>query len=164
MKYVRGRLVLTNLGEKLAKHYRAGKIGDAAASLVARLAKMDQDKVMKELDRHWDGSMDFEDCKVWIENNIWSPIERQPWLVNERLMKIVGPCKECQPNVATLFGPVKEGACTSLACWERKMTAYIGHLAGQGAVKTSDHYGETPKGIFRNGQFSECGKSADRDL
>ena len=159
-KYVRGRLVLTNLEEKLAKMYRDGKIGDASASLIARLAHADQDKVRKEMTQRYGGVMDYAEIKEWIERHIWSPIDHQPWLGSKELEKVVGPCKECQPNVATLFGAVKAGACTSLTCWARKMTSYVNHLATAGAVRITDYYGETPKGVLRNGQWSTVGKGS----
>lgn len=145
--YVRQRLFITNLDEKAADAYRKGILSDGQAVLVARLEPADQDGLMKQAKQSPYILDSIGRLKEWIQQNIYSPIEFQPWVGNEELEKIVGPCKECAPNRMSLFGPVQEGKCTSIVCWGRKMKAYIDREAKEKKlVKVSGEYGAKPEG------------------
>lgn len=122
--YVRNRLFLTNLAEPAAKAYRSGQISDSFAVVIARLAPAAQTTTLKYLKDSY-GDVDLEDLKRFITRQFYDPLAFQPWLKDEAVAKIVGPCKECPPTREDLFGKVKEGQCTDLRCWGRKMKAYL---------------------------------------
>jgi len=122
--YVRGRLFLTNLSEPAAKAYRSGKISDSFAAVIARLTADAQKKTLKYLSESY-GDVDLEDLKRFITREFSNPLSFQPWLKDEAIAKVVGPCKECPPNREDLFGKVQSGQCTDLKCWQRKITAYL---------------------------------------
>ena len=91
--------------------------------------------------------------------NIYSPMESQPWLNTPELMEAVGKCVECQPNRLSLFGDVKEGACTDLKCWNRKMQNYLNHRAKtEKLTKVSSEYGQAPKGVKSESEYIRVGK------
>lgn len=161
--YVRGRLVLTNLGDRQVKEYRAGKILDGHAALLARLAPADQDAALKALLNDWGGPMSVSDLKEWIESHVNSSLDHQPWRKSKEGREAVGECVECPPNMATLFGDGKEGACTSLACWKRKMEAWIEHVAkAENATKVSGEYGRAPAGMAAREAYVLIGKGESR--
>lgn len=145
--YIKQRLFLTNLENKPAEAYRSGKINDGHAVLIAKLSPLDQVIALKEkLDRNW---MSVKDLERWIKDNIYSTLDFQPWLKSPELMEAVGKCQECEPSRASLFGPVKEGACTDLKCWNRKMQNYINYRAKKESLaKITKEYGTAPKGIL----------------
>jgi ParB family chromosome partitioning protein len=144
--YIKQRLFLTNLITPAADAYRADKISDSHAVLIAKLSSGDQTKALKVTIYN---GMDIKDLKNWINENIYSPLERQPWLGSKEAMEIVGACQECEPNKASLFGPVKEGACTSIKCWARKMEKYIEWRVKEAKLtKVSCEYGQAPKGVY----------------
>lgn len=162
--YVRQRLLITNLEAKPAAEYREGKILDGAAVLIARLSPLDQDRTLKALhDAPWRYAK-VADLKEWIEENIYSPLERQPWLGDKDAEAAAGKCVECKPNLASLFGPVREGACTDLKCWTRKMNAYVSYRAQKEKLhKISDEYGNGPKGMIGRSSYTViAAKGRDR--
>jgi ParB family chromosome partitioning protein len=122
--YVRQRIFLTNLEGSVAKVYRSGKMTDGHAVLIARLSANDQQVALKHLDS-WGFRESINDLKEYIDREFYKPLEYQPWLKDAATLAAVGPCKECPPNVPSLFGAVKEGACTDKKCWKRKMGKYI---------------------------------------
>lgn len=157
--YVKQRLHLTNLEQKPADQYRAGKILDGHAVLIARLSADDQAKALKYASDRYD-LPSVKDLKEWIERNIYSQLDNQPWLKDKEAMKAVGPCKECDPKRASLFGEIKEGACTSLKCWARKMDAFVEWRVKEGKlIRVSNEYGQTPKGTVGKGDFVMVAKS-----
>lgn len=157
--YVKHRLFLTNLTEKSRAAFREQKINDGHAVLIAKLAPADQEKAMEAAVDRWRGTVTVKELKKWIEENIYSVIDRQPWLGNPELEKVVGECVECDPNTMSLFGPVKTGACTSLKCWTRKMGRYIDHMAKtEKRTKVSSEYGEAIKGVKNRGEYVIVGK------
>lgn len=151
--YVKQRLFLTNLEEKPAAAYRAGKFSDGHAVLIARLGTTDQISALKYVsDRYMPPSL--KDLNEWIKDHIYSSLDFQPWLKSVELQKIVGGCKECEPSRASLFGAVTAGACTDLKCWTRKMDAHIEHRSKtEKLVKIRTEYGEHPKGMLGYGDF-----------
>ena len=145
--YIKQRLCLTNLNEKAGKAYRGGKINDGHAVLIAKLAESDQDKALKEVNSGWQ-QMKATELKKWIQENIYSQLKNQPWMSSKELIKAVGECVECDPVKSSLFGKVKEGECTSLKCWSRKINKYIEHFCKtENRVKVSSEYGLVEKGI-----------------
>jgi ParB/RepB/Spo0J family partition protein len=153
--YVRQRLFLTNLNKKAAEQYRKGKFTDGHAVLIAKLSQGDQDKVLNHFGAEWP-AWSVSEVKNWIKQNIYDSLDYQPWLKDEEVMEAVGPCQECPPNNATLFGERKEGACTSLKCWNRKMKLYINYVAEKEntLLKVSKEYG-TPetKGVIGRSDY-----------
>lgn len=159
--YVKQRLFLTNLVEKAAGAYRTGKILDGHAVLIAKLSTGDQEKVLKEVNSRYN-QMTVKDLKEWIEENIYSQLDNQPWLKSKELMEAVGKCNDACGIISTvqsLFGQVKEGACTSLKCWKQKMDRYVDHLAKtEKRTKVSSEYGQAPKGIKGRGEYTVVAK------
>ena len=160
--YIKQRLFLTNLCEKAASAYRSGKIIDGQAVLVARLSVGDQLAALKAITDTWIGKS-VKDTKEWIEKNIYSPLERQPWIDNKEYEEAVGMCVECKPVSASLFGPVKEGACNDLRCWKRKMDAYVNYRAKKDHMtKVSDGYSSPEKGILSKSDYKVIDKKSKR--
>ncbi len=162
--YVKQRLFLTNLEKKPAEAYRSGKINDGIAVLIARLSAGDQEKVLFIINhRNEYNPFSVKELKKWIEENIYSSLENQPWLKSKELMEVVGKCQECEPTRASLFGPVKEGACTDLKCWNRKMGKYIDHRAKKEKLsKVSSEYGQSTKEIRTKSDYTEIEKKKER--
>ncbi|MDQ5987364.1 MAG: Nucleoid occlusion protein [Syntrophus sp. SKADARSKE-3] len=151
--YVRYRLFLTNLIDKAAIAFREGKITDGHAVLIAKLSPNDQTAAMKYINDGWQIPT-VKDLKEWIERNIYSLLDNQPWLKSEEAMKATGKCKECEPNRASLFGEVKEGACTDLKCWARKMDNFINWRVAEGKLaKVSGDYSTAPKGVMSRSDY-----------
>jgi ParB family chromosome partitioning protein len=167
--YVRQRLFLTNLTAKPAAAYRSGKLIDGQAVLIAKLSSADQEIALKATTNTWAGNS-VADLKLWISEHIYSNLDNQPWLKSAEAAKAVGPCVECEPEKASLFGPVKEGACTSLKCWERKMKNFIAWKIAEskkdgspGLAMVSTEYGSAPKGVYPRSEYVIVGKkSTDR--
>lgn len=160
--YIRQRLFLTNLVDKPAAAYRSGKITDGHAVLIAKLSAGDQESTLKEL-LSYNVTPNAKWLKEWIEENIYSPISRQPWLGKKELEAIVGPCVECKPVSASLFRPVKAGACNDLKCWKRKMDAYVKYRAKKDHMtKVSDEYSNPEKGVLSKSDYVVIGKKDKR--
>ena len=154
--YIRSRLVLTNLEEKIKSGYRDGKINHGQALLIARIAKKSQDEAYKMALEN----VTTKDVKEWIERRIHSSLENQPWLKSPAAAKAVGNCVECSPNTATLFGDVKEGECTDLRCWERKMEKYIAWRVKEMKlvqVSSEYYYHGTSKSIVDKNNYERVG-------
>lgn len=156
--YVRQRLFLTNLGESAAAEYRKGNINDGHAVLIAKLSPSDQMKAMKEaVEDSFGDHVTVKELKVWIQDNIYTELENQPWVGNEEAMKAVGPCNEACgiiSSVESLFGPVKEGVCTSLKCWRNKMANFIAWKAKEGNLsKVSNEYGKAGSGVCSRSEY-----------
>jgi ParB family chromosome partitioning protein len=148
--YVRQRLFLTNLCPAAAKEYRKGEMTDGAAYLVAKLAERDQLAALKYMGQTWRG-VTVPELKKWIDKTFYRPLAFQPWVKNSDIAKIVGVCKECPPVREALFGSVKDGQCTDLKCWKRKMDAYITHRIKtdeSGLVPIVKQYGTPERKTF----------------
>ena len=140
--YVRQRLFLTNLAPKLRQEYRNGNITDSSAALVARLSGADQERILKD-DGYILHNRTTADLKEWIKKEIYKPLAHQPWVSDPKIAKLVGPCKECPPNRAALFGDIKAGVCTDIRCWSRKMDVYLEYRMKEGKlVPVVEQYGE----------------------
>lgn len=160
--YVRQRLVLTNLDEKIQASYRKAELNDGAAALIANLAPSDQKDAYKALQGGRFGDrLSVRELKEWIVEHVGEPMKRQPWVGKPELEKAVGACKECKPNVATLFGEVKVGECTSFACWSRKMKAYIAHQVKGGKVAISSSYSPDDKSLPPVGRYHQISSKKD---
>ena len=171
--YIRQRLFLTNLIEKAADFYRKGKMTDSHAVLIAKLSVNDQKSAMKYLKEEWELPT-VKEFKKWINREFYHALGFQPWLKNKDTNEAVGKCVECEPDRNTLFGKVKEGACTDSKCWKRKMKKYVEHqvadfaLKGIELLKVSKEYSYSPQGkvdegiITRNHYESVSFKKKDR--
>ena len=157
--YIRQRLFLTNLNEKIANAYRSEKITDGHAVLIAKLSSNDQNKAMRYLRDEWI-LPPVKQFKEWIEQSFYHPLAFQPWLKDKEANRVVGKCIECLPNKNTLFGEVKEGACTDLKCWNRKMRKYIDYQIAKAKeqkieiLKVSKEYGLADSGIITAGNYT----------
>ncbi len=159
--YVKQRLFLTNLKEKPVKAYRKGTINDGHAVLIARLSRNDQNSALKATMDRWN-PMTVKELKEWIEDNIYSELSNQPWLKSKEAMEAVGKCAICKPNSESLFGPVKEGACTDLKCWNIKMKKYFDWKVKIGKLKkVSNEYGQAQKGVLSQSDYIVIGTKED---
>ncbi len=156
--YIRQRLFLTNLIERPANAYRKGDITDGHAVLIAKLSFNDQSKAMKYLKEGWE-LPSVKEFKEWIERTFYHPLAFQPWLKDKEANEAVGECIECLPNKNTLFGEVKEGACTDLKCWKRKMEKYIEYQIAKAKeqgiemLKVSKEYSSDSSGILSASKY-----------
>lgn len=143
--YVRYRLFLTNLNAKATTAFRKGKITDGHAVLIAKLSENDQTEALKYCVDGWNNTTTVSDLKQWIERKFYNQLANQPWLNDKEANEAVGPCKECEPNRNSLFGTVKDGACTDSKCWSRKMAKYVEYKISQNPelVRVSKEYGST---------------------
>jgi ParB family chromosome partitioning protein len=151
--YVKQRLFLTNLEAKPRDAYRSGKINDGHAVLIAKLSAGDQSIALKATVHpdYADTILTVSELKEWINENIYSPISFQPWVGSKF---DVGACIECKPDRMSLFGEVKEGMCTDLKCWGRKMAKYIEVRAeSEKLTKVSSEYGQSSKGVKNRGEY-----------
>lgn len=152
--YVKQRLFLTNLEPKPEASYRKGEMNDGHAVLIAKLGSKDQALALEEITGNQYRVPSVKELKKWIDAHIYTALDNQPWVGNPEMEAVVGSCKECEPNRASLFGDVKEGACTDTKCWGRKMDAYIAHQAkSEKMVKVSDNYGRSEKGVIDKGGY-----------
>lgn len=145
--YVRDRLFLTNLTPAAGKAYRSGKIVDTVAVLIAKLSATDQEKALKFAIDEWDNPS-AADVKDWIRREFGSSLEKQPWLKDKAAVAALpAHLKNCHPNDSALFGDLKEGQCTDLDCWEKRMTAWTKFRRDKtpGMVIISDSYGGADK-------------------
>lgn len=153
--YVRQRLFLTNLEAKPKDAYRSGKINDGHAVLIAKLSAGDQAVALKATvnPEYGDETISVSELKEWIQDHVYSPMDFQPWVTVIKGLE-VGKCIECKPDRMSLFGEVKEGMCTDLKCWGRKMAKYIELRAeNEKLTKVSSEYGQVPKGIKNKGEY-----------
>ncbi|MCP6719715.1 MAG: ParB/RepB/Spo0J family partition protein [Patescibacteria group bacterium] len=156
--YVRQRLLLTNLTKAASKEYRAGKIDYGRAVLVAGLSPNDQETVIKEIKSGWNAPTAVA-LKELIEREIYKPLASQPWLHDKKVAEAVGPCKECPPNRSDLFGEIKDGQCTDLVCWKRKMDLYVDYRKGgiKDLILVRKDYGSASKGVLSRSNYESLG-------
>ncbi len=154
--YVRDRLFLTNLSAKACKSYRAGKIVDSVATLIARLSENDQTKALEYAEDEYD-KPSASDMKDWIHREFGSSLTKQPWLRDKEALKVLPPhLKNCHPNDAALFGDLKEGQCTDLDCWGKRMVAWTKYRSEKvpGMVVISSMYGSAEQsGVLSRNSF-----------
>jgi ParB family chromosome partitioning protein len=146
--YVRDRLFLTNLTPASGKAYRSGKIADTVAVLIAKLSATDQVKTLEYAEGDEWEKPSASDVKDWIRREFSSSLARQPWLKDKAAVAVLPPhLKNCHPNDSALFGDLKEGQCTDLDCWEKRMTAWTKYRRDNtpNMVIVSDSYGGTDK-------------------
>jgi len=175
--YVRQRLLLTNLSEKAAAAYRAGKVksasdwgqsyikvNDSHMMIIAKLSHADQDRVLEEYIAERSESVSVSNLKDWIEENIYDILSNQPWLTEKGAMAEVGPCQECQPDHLSLFGEIKEGACTDTRCWKRKMGKYIfWKMEKEGIkLKVSEKYSPEDKILLGYSKYEKISSKKDQ--
>jgi hypothetical protein len=165
--YVKGRLFLTNLTDAAAKAYRKGELPDSFAVVIAKLSPANQAETIKYVKNDY-RDVDLNDLKTFIQDKFSNPLAFQPWLKDAAVAKAVGPCKECPPNREDLFGKSKDGQCTDLKCWRRKMAAYIASVkeAQPYLALVSSNYGkpETPWAIGKSDYHEVEGKKDHCDF
>jgi len=167
-KYVRYRLTLTNLIESAQNAFRKGKINDGLAVLISDLAPHHQKEALKYVLSEW-ALPTAKEMKDWIISNVYEPLKNQPWLKSKELTEEVGPCVECPPGRQSLFGEIKEGACTDLRCWTRKMAKYIEIKKAEWKEKGIDlipikkDYGMAEKGVLSKSQYETVGKKCGHE-
>lgn len=166
-KYVRYRLTLTNLTEQAQKAFRSGKINDGLAILISDLAPHHQKEALKYCEQY---EPSVKDLKEWIIENVYEPLKNQPWLDSKEMTEAVGPCVECPPTRQSLFGDVKEGACTDLRCWKRKMGKYIDNtiaIFGEKGIeltKIKKGYGSAEgKEVLSHSQYESVSKKCGHE-
>ena len=162
--YIRQRLFLTNLSPKSQKFYRGGEWPDSLMALVAKLSPKNQDTL---IDKIGGQNYDLADLKEYIQEHFSDALANQPWLKDASIAKIVGPCKECPPNRAALFGNIKDGQCTDLRCWERKMKRYFDSVVEQDpeTVLISSSYGKPDRAnVLSKSQYELIGNKKKCDF
>jgi len=154
--YVRYRLYLTNLIPKAITMFRDGTIKDGHAVLIARLSPEDQEDALEYAVNDYDQTAGLvEDLKDWIKERIYNDLDNQPWLKDKEANEAVGVCTKCPPNVPTLFGEIKEGACIDKKCWEIKMKKYIDFVIKRDdLVKISREYWGAGKGVLNQNHYT----------
>jgi len=160
--YVKQRLFLTNLIAGAAKQYREGKFSGEAAGMIARLSEGNQEKVLANIRASGEWTRRAENVKSWIKAHITSQISFQPWLNDKDAAKAVGPCKTCPPNKGSLFGDIKDGQCTDLADWTRKMALYVAYRIAKEPklVKVTKEYGKAPAGLLGRSNYETLSTKA----
>ena len=158
--YVRYRLYLTNLTPEAITAFRGDKIKDGHAVLIAKLSPEDQEDALNYIiDDFNEVARPVEDLKYWIKEKIYNDLDNQPWLKDKEANEAVGACTKCPPNVPTLFGNVKEGACTDKKCWGIKMKKYINFVIKRDdLVKISKEYWGAGKGVLTQSYYTILGK------
>ncbi len=162
--YVRYRLFLTNLCEKARIVYRQGKFTDGHAVLMAGLSPNDQLTALKHLGGEY-RSVTVKEFSEWIKKTFQSPMEFQPWIGNKELMEIVGSCVECPPNKSSLFGDFKEGQCTDMKCWKRKIGKYFDYIAKkEKLVKVSSEFNWSSDASKASGPYGKVVLKNDYEI
>lgn len=163
--YVRQRLFLTNLSKESVKAYRKGEINDGHAVLIAKLSPDDQAKALWKVKGalEWGKIVTVKELEDWIKFEIYDSLKNQPWLKNKKANEAVGPCTLCPPNEPTLFGNVKEGACTDKKCWSKKMKKYIAYMVKErDMVRVSESYGGGSKTVLSKNYYTTIFGKKDR--
>lgn len=165
--YVRDRLFLTNLSALVRKSYRSGKIVDTVAVLIAKLSETDQPKALEFAEEsEWEKAPSAGDVKEWIRRQFNTSLDRQPWLKDKAaIAALPAHLKNCHSNDAALFGDLKQGQCTDLACWQKRMEAWIKlrQEKAQGMVVVSDSYGKpSERDVLSRSAFVVIEKKKDR--
>ncbi len=147
--YIHNRIMLCNLAEEVKQAYREGEVNDGHAVEIARLSPGgDQQKTLTHIKQEtsFGRSLPVRLLSTWIEITFFNELAFQPWLKDKEAMAAVGLCKECPPETNTLFGEVKEGACSTTRCHKRKMQKYIQWMKEKtpGLILVSTEYGSRP--------------------
>lgn len=165
--YIRNRIMLCNLADEIKKSYREAALNDGQALEISRLSPTgDQQKAITHVKQNqsWGGKiLSVKDLKSWIDQTFFDELSFQPWLKSKEAMAAVGPCHECPKETSTLFGEVKEGACTTSRCHSRKMKKYIEWMKEQtpGLVLVSkEEYGGHKAGVLGEYDYKKVAKEA----
>lgn len=158
--YIRQRLMLTNLCDEARKEYRAGSVNDGQAAEIARLSPGgDQQKAITYVRQRtsYGHVVKTYELHNWIQSEFFTELAFQPWLKDKEAMKAVGPCIECPKNTDTLFGEVKEGACTTTRCLKRKLLKYIKWVKENNPeiLFVRNDWGAATPGLLGKGSFDK---------
>lgn len=163
--YVKRRVALVQLCPEAVKAFRDGVLNEGLAELIAPLStEGDQQKVVKvavtKASDRWDRPFTVDGLADYIKKEFSTFLKRQPWLNDKAALAAVGPCKECPTNRDTLFGAAKEGECTTVACWQRKMDLFVKHVVSkhEGAPLITERYDARGKGMLTSSQYEQAGK------
>lgn len=153
-KYVRQRLFLANLTGPARTAYRKGEFSDSHAVLLAGLTQSQQSETLKWIKDDWE-TPTLEQLQNHIESEYTEPLKNQPWLKDKNAGEAVGPCTDCSPNRNTLFGERKEGECSDLNCWRKKMERYLAYQKEKhpGIVLVSSHYTAEDNKLLGRGNY-----------
>jgi hypothetical protein len=159
--------MICSLADNIKTAYREGKLNDGQALEICRLSpEGDQQQAFTYVKKQqsWGGRiLSVSDLKTWIEETFFDELAFQPWLKSQEAMAAVGECKECPKETNTLFGEVKEGACTTLKCYRRKMKKYIDWMKEKtpGLVLVSTmEWGHTKAGVLGRYDYNKAAKNA----
>ena len=151
-KYVRNRLVLTNLCKKVVASFREGNINDGQAALIA---KLDDEKSQKAALEQAERGYTTRRLAEWITEKAYEGMANKPWAKDAKLSEILGDTKK-----DSLFGQVDEENPVELA---RKMAAFIEikvrefEEKGKKLIKLSNDYGTPAKGVVGRDSFKTVG-------
>jgi ParB family chromosome partitioning protein len=129
-RYVRERMVLLHLTDKLRDAFRKNKITLAHAFLLARLPVEQQAEVLKWATEHRDEVIPARRVQEHIQDTYMLTLKRAAWnLEDAQLVPEAGACSTCPKrtgNDKLLFADVKaEDTCTDAACFHRKEEAFV---------------------------------------
>lgn len=162
--HVHNRVMLCNLVAEAKKAYRDGLINDGHAVEIAKLVPgTDQTQTLTEVKRRTSQGYSYavKDLQAWIERAFYNEMAIQPWLKEKEALAAVGVCKECPPETNTLFGEVKEGACTALKCYKRKMEKFINWMKEKNpglVLLTDSPWGG--RGVLGKNDYKKCVKES----
>lgn len=164
-KYVRNRMILTNLTDALQKKLRAGSLPLVNAVEFARLSHEGQTQVMKYLERSVYNSVacDLKMLRKHIAEQTFNELRKSPPWENDEAMKVeisrvlgVDIDKE---TASTLFGEKAMDRIENPADYARAMSAYIEltkrKYAADGKPLTlvSDNYSTRIAGVKGRGEY-----------
>ena len=162
--YIRSRLFITNIVDKVKTALRADKITLGHALLMARLEEPQQLKALKYcLDRY--NTPSVNDLKEWIECNIYNDLKKLTWLNDKKLIEKVGSCNDCGAMKRNSLFPDKETPknCINPDCLTLKKKAYIDmKTSEEKLVKVSTEYGNAKgKGVVAKDKYINVGSKKD---
>jgi ParB family transcriptional regulator, chromosome partitioning protein len=105
-RYVRSRLVLTNLIAKAAKAFREDAIHAGHAELISRLDHKDQEQALEYV---LDGDADMDDLRRWIQRSTFAALAANPPWTGDEIAAALEDCEECPQKGVNLFGDKAPG-------------------------------------------------------
>lgn len=157
--YVKQRLALTNLSEKCAKAFRAGKMSITFAVILSRL----EDEKMQNEAWNVNEWKDVDRLKEWIQNKIYANLNNKPWAKDVKLSEMVGDSK-----TSNLFGDKSLG--NDPVLYAEHMAAFIeikireAKEKGQKMVKICTMYGKPDlKGVLAKESYKILSSKEDKE-
>lgn len=126
-KYIRQRIVLTNLIPKIAERFKANEIGIGVAFVAAREQKPHQEEFAKDSLRSKNYVPDQDDAERFFENYhlVLKDAAFDP--ADDKLLPEAGACTTCtkRSGNSMLFAEISEDTCTDAACFRKKETKLV---------------------------------------